>query len=93
MNRLYLDHNATTMIRPEARSAMVAALERYGAASSVHGEGRAVRRLIEEARDKVAALVGAEARNVVFVSGASEANATALTPYWTAPGLAAPLPT
>ncbi|MDQ0468857.1 cysteine desulfurase family protein [Labrys wisconsinensis] len=81
-SRLYLDHNATTPLRPEARAAMLAALDVTGSASSVHAEGRAARRIVEEAREKVASLVGAAAKAVVFVSGATEANATALTPHW-----------
>lgn len=59
---------------------MLAALEASGNASSVHAEGRAARRLIEEARRQVAALAGAEAKEVVFVSGATEANGLALAP-------------
>jgi len=55
------------------------ALGHTGNASSVHAEGRAVRQLVEEARSKVAKLVGAEARNVTFTSGATEANMMALT--------------
>src|SRR5207237_8100858 len=67
-------------LRPAARAAVVAALDACGNPSSVHGEGRAARRLIEEARDEVAALVGAKARNVVFTSGGTEANMMALSP-------------
>ena len=78
--RVYLDWNATAPLRPAARAAMVAALDACGNPSSVHGEGRAARRLIEEARDEVAALVGAKARNVVFTSGGTEANMMALSP-------------
>src|SRR5471030_536728 len=78
--RAYFDWNATAPLRPEARAAMVAALELTGNASSVHGEGRNARRLVEEARAQVAALVGAEAKNVIFTSGATEANMLALTP-------------
>ena len=59
---------------------MVAALDRAGNASSVHAEGREARRLIERARGEVAALVGADRRNVTFVSGGSEANVTVLAP-------------
>ncbi len=58
--RAYFDWNATAPLRPEAREAMVAALGRTGNASSVHGEGRAARALIEKARAEVAALVGGE---------------------------------
>jgi cysteine desulfurase len=78
--RTYLDWNATAPLRPEARAAMIAALDEIGNPSSVHREGRAARRLIEQARERVAALVGAEPRNVVFTSGGTEANMMALTP-------------
>lgn len=79
-DRIYLDYNAGAPLRPEARAAMVAALDRAGNASSVHAEGREARRLIERARGEVAALVGADRRNVTFVGGGSEANVTVLTP-------------
>jgi cysteine desulfurase len=78
--RVYLDWNASTPLRPVAREAMRAALELCGNPSSVHGEGRAARRLIEQAREGVAALVGADPRNVIFTSGGTEANALALSP-------------
>jgi cysteine desulfurase len=78
--RTYLDWNATAPLRPEARAAMVAALDVPGNPSSVHGEGRDARRIIDDARRRVAALVGAEAVDVVFASGGTEANATALVP-------------
>jgi len=78
--RTYFDWNASAPLRDEARIAMVNALELTGNASSVHAEGRAVRRLVEEARSRVANLVGAEAKHVIFTSGATEANVMALTP-------------
>jgi cysteine desulfurase len=78
--RTYLDWNATAPLRPEARAAAVAALDEPGNPSSVHHEGRAARRLVELARQQVAALVGGESRDVVFTSGATEANMLALTP-------------
>lgn len=78
--RVYLDWNATTPLRPEARSAMAAAFDVAGNPSSVHSEGRAARRLIEDARSAVATALGADQRNVVFTSGGTEANALALTP-------------
>src|SRR4029450_1064230 len=78
--RIYLDWNASAPLRPEARAAALAALEATGNPSSVHVEGRAARRLIEQARDEVAALVGAAPRNVVFPSGGTEANMLALAP-------------
>ena len=89
--RIYLDWNATAPLRPAARAAMVAALDRVGNPSSVHAEGRTVRHLVETAREQVAALVGAEARNVVFTSGGTEANALALTPHVERPGHRGPL--
>lgn len=72
--RIYLDHNATAPLIPEARAAMLAALEVVGNPSSVHHEGRAARALIEQAREEVAALVGARPGEVIFTSGATEAN-------------------
>jgi cysteine desulfurase len=78
--RTYFDWNATAPLRAEARAAMLAALDSPGNASSVHGEGRSARQRLETARRQVAALVGAEAREVTFVSGATEANALALQP-------------
>jgi cysteine desulfurase len=79
-DRVYLDWNATAPLRPQAREAMVAALDAVGNPSSVHAEGRAARRLIDDARRRVAALVGAEPGDVVFTSGGTEANALALGP-------------
>jgi cysteine desulfurase len=79
-DRVYLDWNATTPLRSEARAAMAAAWDFCGNPSSVHAEGRQARRLVEEARATVAAAVGALPRNVVFTSGGTEANALALTP-------------
>jgi cysteine desulfurase len=79
-DRVYLDWNATTPLRPEAREAMAAAWELSGNPSSVHAEGRQARRLVEEARAVVAVAVGAIKRNVVFTSGGTEANTLALTP-------------
>jgi cysteine desulfurase len=78
--RVYLDWNATTPLRPEARVAMAAAWDLAGNPSSVHAEGRQARRLVEEARAAVAAAVGALPRNVVFTSSGTEANALALAP-------------
>ena len=89
-DRAYFDWNATAPLRPAARAAMLAALDAPGNASSVHGEGRGARRLIEESRRQVAALAGAEAKQVTFVGGATEANALALTPAIEADGNKAP---
>jgi len=79
--RAYLDYNASAPLLEAARSAVVAAL---GAAnpSSVHAEGRAARRLVEDARRDVAALVNARPAHVVFTSGATEAAVTLLSPDW-----------
>ena len=79
-DRIYLDWNATTPLRPEARQAMAAAWDVAGNPSSVHAEGRQARRLVEDARAAIAAAVGARAQDVVFCSGGTEANALALTP-------------
>lgn len=72
--RSYLDHNATSTLRPEAKAAMLRAMECTGNASSVHGEGRAARKLLDDAREQVARAVGVIAPMVVFTSGGSEAN-------------------
>jgi cysteine desulfurase len=78
MIRTYLDHNATTPLRPEARQAMIAAMDVAGNPSSVHAEGRAAKSLIERARGQVAAALGADGADVVFVSSATEGAALAL---------------
>ena len=78
--RVYLDWNATTPLRPEAKQAMASAWDIAGNPSSVHAEGRQARRLIEDARAAVAAAVGGRPQDVVFTSGGTEANALALTP-------------
>ena len=70
---IYLDHNAASPLLPEARSALVAALELVGNPSSVHGHGRALRNLIDTARSQVATLAGAERKQVVFTGSATEA--------------------
>lgn len=80
--RAYLDYNASAPLLPEARNAVLAALDQHGNASSVHREGRAQRRIIEDARQAVASLCGARTDNVIFTSGATEAAMTALTPHW-----------
>jgi cysteine desulfurase len=80
--RTYLDWNATAPLCDPAREAMIAALALAGNPSSVHAEGRAARNTIEDAREKVAALLGARASDVVFTSGATEANATVFAGNW-----------
>lgn len=75
---LYLDANATEPLRPEARAAVIGALEAGGNPSSVHAAGRAARRLLEGARETLAARFGARAQDLVFTSGGTEANALAI---------------
>ena len=75
---IYADYNATAPLRPEAKAAMLAALEVGANPSSVHGPGRAARKLLEKARSQVSLAIGARAQDVVFTSGGTEANALAL---------------
>ncbi|HXV31041.1 MAG TPA: cysteine desulfurase family protein [Sinorhizobium sp.] len=79
-SRIYMDWNATAPLLPEAREAVLSALDMTGNPSSVHGEGRAARALVESARRDVAALCGAQASAVIFTSGATEAASMVLTP-------------
>lgn len=79
-SRIYMDWNATAPLLTEAREACLSALDLVGNPSSVHGEGRALRTLIENARRDVAALCGAKAASVIFTSGATEAANLVLTP-------------
>lgn len=76
--RIYFDHNATTPLRPEAAAAVRDALALCGNPSSVHAAGREARRAVEDARDRIAALVGADSANVILTSGGTEANNLAL---------------
>ncbi|MET0678847.1 MAG: cysteine desulfurase family protein [Bradyrhizobium sp.] len=84
--RVYLDWNATTPLREEARQAMAAAWDLAGNPSSVHTEGRRARRLVEDARGAVASAIGARPQDVVFTSGGTEANTLALVPGLHRPG-------
>ncbi|THK38467.1 cysteine desulfurase [Ensifer sp. MPMI2T] len=79
-SRIYMDWNATAPLLTEAREAFLSALDQVGNPSSVHGEGRAVRAVVETARRDVAALCGAQAGSVTFTSGATEAANMVLTP-------------
>jgi cysteine desulfurase len=79
-DRVYLDWNATTPLRLEARQAMAAAWDMAGNPSSVHAEGRQARRLVEDARAAISAAIGARPQDAVFTSGGTEANALALMP-------------
>ena len=78
MSRAYLDWNATAPLRPEARAAMIGALDVLGNPSSVHAEGRAARKIVARARDQVAEAAGAAPADVVFTASATEAAALAL---------------
>jgi cysteine desulfurase len=80
VERSYFDWNATAPLRPQAAEALREALSVPGNPSSVHAEGRAARRLVEEAREEVAALVAAPPGDVFFTSSGTEANMLALTP-------------
>lgn len=75
--RVYLDYNATALLRAEAREAMISAMDVVGNPSSVHAEGRAAKAIVEKARGQVAAALGAEGADIVFTSGATEAAALA----------------
>jgi cysteine desulfurase len=77
--RIYLDNNATTAIHSQVLRVLEEALrETYGNASSIHREGQAARRVIENAREAVARLIGATAREVIFTSGGTESNNAAI---------------
>ena len=78
MSRVYLDWNATAPLRPEARAAMLDAMDLVGNPSSVHAEGRAAKALKEKCRAEIAETLGASSADIVFTSGATEAAALAL---------------
>jgi cysteine desulfurase len=78
--RTYLDWNATAPLRPEARAAVLGALDLVGNPSSVHAEGRAARALIEDAREAIAGRLRVRPADVFFTSGATEGAAWVLTP-------------
>ncbi|MEO1029517.1 MAG: cysteine desulfurase family protein [Pseudomonadota bacterium] len=75
---IYADHNATSALRPEARDAMLAAMDLGANPSSVHAPGRAARKLLERARDQIGAAIGSAGKDIVFTSGGTEANRLAL---------------
>lgn len=75
---IYCDYNATAPLRPEAREAMLLAMEAQANPSSVHGAGRSARRIIEKSRSFIASLIGARSEDLYFTSGGTEANALAL---------------
>lgn len=75
---VYLDHNATTPLHPEVAKVMCEAMEMYGNPSSLHGYGRTARRMVEDARERIASFIGASAEEIIFVGSGSEANNTVL---------------
>ncbi|HSO68002.1 MAG TPA: aminotransferase class V-fold PLP-dependent enzyme, partial [Arachnia sp.] len=84
MESVYLDHAATSPLRPEALEAFVAASGLVGNASSLHRPGQRARRRLEEAREELAASVGAQPSEVIFTSGGSEADTIAVLGGWEA---------
>ncbi|MGF2948128.1 cysteine desulfurase family protein [Microbacterium alcoholitolerans] len=80
--RFYLDHAATTPLRPEAREAWLAVADVVGNAASTHGAGQDARRVLEESRERAAAVLGCEPIEVVFTSGGTESINTALRGLW-----------
>jgi cysteine desulfurase len=77
-DQLYLDANATEPLRPAARAALIAALDQRGNPASIHADGRSARRCLEAARANVAVCFDSRPQDVVFCSGATEANAMAI---------------
>ena len=77
-SRIYLDHNATTPLRAEAKKAMLGAMEVIGNPSSVHREGRAAKAILDRARSQISQAFGVGVDNIIFTSGATEAAALAL---------------
>ncbi len=76
--RAYLDHNATSPLRPRVKAAMIAAMDVDGNASSVHGEGRAAQKLLSDAREKLGFWLGCLPQMITFTSGGTEANNMAI---------------
>jgi cysteine desulfurase len=76
--RVYLDHNATSPLRPAAKAAMLAAMDACGNPSSVHAEGRAARKIIDDAREKLGSMLGCLPQMITFTGGGTEANNLAI---------------
>ena len=76
--KVYLDHNATTPLHPEAKKAMIEAMDAFGNPSSLHSFGRQARRLLDDAREKIASFIGGKSEDIVFAGSGSEANNTVL---------------
>lgn len=80
MKSIYLDYNATTPIDPEVAYAMEPYLhEKFGNPSSIHSFGREAKNAVEEAREKVAELIGGKAEEILFTSGGTESNHTVIS--------------
>jgi cysteine desulfurase len=79
LRRIYLDHNATTPLHPEVKKTLTDMLEIFGNPSSLHGFGRHARKLVEEARESTASLIGAVPEEIVFTGSGSEGNNTILS--------------
>ena len=81
MNRIYLDHNATSPLRPSVAEGMAELISRnqHGNPSSLHEDGRKSRRILEEARDQVAAALKVDSAEIFFTSGGTESNNLAIT--------------
>jgi cysteine desulfurase len=81
---VYLDHNASAPVRPEAVEAVMRALRVSANPSSVHGAGRAARALVERSRAAIARSICAQAEDLIFTSGGTEANNLAIHAVWSA---------
>ncbi len=79
MKRIYFDHNATTPLHPQVKTAIVENLDEFGNPSSLHEDGRKARILVENAREQVAALINADPEEIMFAGSGSEANNTVLS--------------
>src|SRR5699024_7566815 len=80
----YLDHAATTPVLPEAADAFAQTARELGNPSAVHGFGRATRRIVEESREQIAEVLGAEPAEVILTSGGTEADNLAVLGHWEA---------
>lgn len=75
---IYMDNAATTPLRPKVRDSMISCMKNTGNPSSIHRDGRSARRMVENAREEVAALLNVDTSEILFTSGGTEANNTAL---------------
>src|SRR6218665_992620 len=82
MAQVYLDHAATTHLRPDSRAALIAALDVLGNPASIHTDGQRARQLLEDSREQVAAAVGASGIEIIFTGGGTGAGNLALKGLW-----------